>query len=83
MAMENDLRKLKLLKDKDPKEVQEKMAAIEVQYSTPMTDERKLSAVLRVGAKDYAVIMAMTPTMTVTGKLRRPAAAKYITEMHN
>ena len=82
MAMEDDLRKLKLPKDKDPKELQENMAAIEVQYSTPMIDESKSAVVLRAGMKDYAVIMVMTSSMTVTGKSRNPTAAECITEMH-
>ena len=78
MAIEDDLRKLKLPKDKDPKELQEHMAAIEVQYSTPMTDERKLAVALRADAKDYAVIMAMTSTMIISAKQRKPTAAEYI-----
>ena len=47
-----------------------------------MTDERKSAVVLQVGTKDYAVIMAMTSTMTIVAKSRKPNAAKYITEMH-
>ena len=50
--------------------------------STVMIDKRKLALVLRAGAKDYAVIMAMTSTMTVASKSRKPTAAEYITEMH-
>ena len=76
MAMEDDLRKLKLPNDKDPKDLEEHIAAIGVQYSTHMTDERKLAVVLRAGMKDYAVIMAMTSTMTVSAKSRKPTAAE-------
>ena len=67
MAMEDNLRKFKLPKDKDPNELQENMAAVEIQYSTPIIDERKLAVVLQADAKYYAVIMATTSTMTVVG----------------
>ena len=41
MKMEDDLRKLKLPKDKDPKELHTDMAAVEVQYKCKMTEIRK------------------------------------------
>ena len=52
MEMEDDLRKLKLPKGKDPKELLADMAAIEVQYKYRMTDIRKVAVVLRAGEKD-------------------------------
>ena len=47
-----------------------------------MTEIRKVAVILRAGAKDYAVIMSMTSTMTQAAHTRTATAAENITEMH-
>ena len=64
MEMEDDLRKLKLPKDKDPKELHTDTAAIEIQYKCKMTKIRKVAIILPSGTKDYTVIIPMTSTTT-------------------
>ena len=46
MKMEDDLRKIKLSRDKDPKKLPAKMAAIQIQYSSNMTESKKAAVVL-------------------------------------
>ena len=46
MEMEDDLRKLKPPKDKDPNELLADMVVIEVQYKCRMTDIMKVAVVL-------------------------------------
>ena len=71
MEMEDDLRKLKLPKDKDPKELLADMAAFEVQYKCRITDIRKVAVVLRAGTRHYAVTMTMSSTLTTYSHSRK------------
>ena len=82
MDMEDDLRKLKCPKDKDPKELLADMTAIEVKYKYKMTGIKKAAAILQADAKDYSAIMAMTSSMEISAHSRKATAAEYITEMH-
>ena len=80
--MDDDLRKLKLLRDKDPNELLADMAAIEVQFKCNMTEREKALVVLQAGRNDYSVIVTITRSM-VKASLSRPATvAKLAAEMH-
>ena len=46
MEMNDDLRKLKISKNKDPKELPLEMAAIEAEYKCTMTGSKKAAVVL-------------------------------------
>ena len=52
MSMEDDLRKLRLPRTKDPKTLRDTIAAIKVQYAPPLTEVRKKAVVLQAGAAD-------------------------------
>jgi len=82
MKMEDDLRKIDLPRDNDPKKLLAKMAAIQVQYSCIMTESRKAAVVLRAGSTDFSVIMAMKASL-VQAIFKRPAtAAELVADMH-
>ena len=82
IKMGDDLRKLKLPRDMDPKELVEEMASIEVKYTCITTKRKKAAVVLRAGSKDYSVIMAMISSMGQATSQRSATAAEYVAGMH-
>ena len=81
--MEDDLRRLKLPKDKDPRELLAEISATEVQYKCKMTDSKKAAVILRAGAKDYSVIMTMTSSIALATMKQKATAKESIDEIHN
>ena len=82
MEMDDDLGKLKLPRDNDPKELLADMVAIEVQYKYHMTERKKAAAVSQAGSNDHSVVMTMTSSMAKTTFKRSGTAAKLVAEMH-
>ena len=60
MDMEDDLRKIKLHKKKDPKDLLDNIAAVEVRYGCVLSPEKKAAVVVHAGNFDYAAVITVT-----------------------
>ena len=52
--LDEDLRKIKLSRKKDPKDLLAKILTVEIKFGIKIGDVKKLSTILRAGKRDYA-----------------------------
>ena len=82
MEMFDDLRKLKLPRDKNSKELLADMAAIWVQHKYNVTERKKAVVVLQAGREDYSVIVTMISSITKVSLKRSATTVELVVEMH-
>ena len=80
--MEEDLRKIRLPKKKDPKVILEDIAAIEIQYAINLMDKQRAALVLRVGRDNYPVAMTITNSQVCALSGRGITAKELNDAMH-
>ena len=80
--MEDDLRKIKLHKKKDPKDLLSDIALVKVWYGCALSPDKKASVVVRGGKFDYAVVITVTGTTIRSGSNRGATAEELVAEMH-
>ena len=72
--MEEELRKIRLPKKKDPKVILEDIAGLEIQYAITMTAKQKAALVIRVGRDHYPVVVTITNSQVRATYARCPTA---------
>ena len=80
--MEDELREIRLGKERNPKEIIRDMAAIEAMYKLKIGEETKAGFVLRIGRDDYATSMATTGNNVGKRESREATAKELVQEMY-
>ncbi len=82
MDMEDNLRKIKLQKTRDPKKLLDDIAAVEVQYGCMLAETKKAGVVICAGKTHYASLMAMMGSATRAAHNRNETAEELVAEMY-
>ena len=81
--MEDDLRKIKCTKTRDPKKILDNIAAVEVQYGCALSPSKKTVVVVSAGRAHYAPVIAIArTTVWANNSGRKPTAAELVAKMH-
>ena len=82
MDMEDDLRRIKCAKQRDPKKILTDIAAVAVQYSCNLSDSKKAACGVRAGRANYAAIIAVTGTSIRGQHNRAVTGEELVAEIH-
>ena len=82
MDMEDELAKLKIKKNENPKDIADAIAAIQIKYGCVINDARKAAIIMRAGKAHYAAVLTTTANLIRITKSRGATANEYLTEMH-
>ena len=82
MDMEEELSKLRIKKSKNPKDINDSIAAISIKYGCKLNDKRKAAIILRAGRAHYAAVLTATTTMIRTTKGRAATPKELLDDMY-
>ena len=80
--LDEELRKITLLRKNDPKELLAKISAAEIKTGITCTDKKKMAVVLRARKKDYSQVMTVTKTITKHVQKRDPTPREMVVVMY-
>ena len=82
MDMEDELCKIKLHNKKDPKNLLNDIAAVEVRYRCVLSPDKKAAVVVCTGKFNYAAVITVTGTTIRAGSNRGATAEELVAKIH-
>ena len=82
MDMEDELREIRLGKERNPKKILRHIGAIEAKHRLKIGKEKKAAFVLRIGRQKYASSMVTTGNSVRKGKTREATAKELAEEIY-
>ena len=80
--LDEELRKIRLSRQKNPKDLLAKILAVEIKFGITCTDKKKMAVVLCAGKRDYAQVMTVQKTITKHVEKRDPTPREMVVAMY-